>query len=70
MEDGALVVKDASPPENDEVIAEEMDVDDDVAADDDGHAAFNHAVAGSLQEEAIWIMCQRQNPERVSGRTQ
>ncbi|KAF5353365.1 hypothetical protein D9756_007867 [Leucocoprinus leucothites] len=55
LKDGALVVEERET-ELDDVIAEEMDEDNDVLVDDDGHGAFNHATAHLLHDQAILLM--------------
>ncbi|KAF5352607.1 hypothetical protein D9756_006312 [Leucocoprinus leucothites] len=55
LKDGALVVEERET-ELDDVVAEEMDEDNDVLVDDDGHGAFNHATACSLHDQAILLM--------------
>ncbi|KAF5345585.1 hypothetical protein D9756_011054 [Leucocoprinus leucothites] len=55
LKNGALVVEERET-ELDDVVAEEMDEDNDVLVDDDGHGAFNYATAHSLHDQAILLM--------------
>ncbi|KAF5349173.1 hypothetical protein D9756_009353 [Leucocoprinus leucothites] len=55
LKDRALVVEERET-ELDDVVAEEMDENDDILVDDDGHRAFNYATAHSLHDQAILLM--------------
>ncbi|KAF9439970.1 hypothetical protein P691DRAFT_689168 [Macrolepiota fuliginosa MF-IS2] len=53
-EDDFIVEENAS--ESDELVLEEANFDNNAIADDDGHAAFNHATVYSLHDKAVTLM--------------